>query len=65
MGNRILIYESGQRYEIDQELIYIPKFQRPYIEKRITEILPAGLEFRFDTVSDEDKDENTKETCRS
>lgn len=41
MGNKILIYENGQRYEIDSEQIYVPKFAV------------------VDTVSKEDKDENT------
>ena len=26
MGNKILIYDNGQRYEIDADLIYVPWF---------------------------------------
>lgn len=28
MGNKILIYHDGQRYEIDSDLIYVPKFEK-------------------------------------
>ncbi len=28
MGRKILIYENGQTYEIDEEEIYIPKFEK-------------------------------------
>lgn len=27
MGNKILIYDHGQTYEIDSDLIYVPQFQ--------------------------------------
>lgn len=52
MGNKILIYENGQRYEMDSDLIYTPWFVGGNL--RSIEVS------RRDTVSNEDKDENTK-----
>lgn len=36
MGNKILIYENGQTYEIDSDLIYVPTFDKPKEEKSDT-----------------------------
>lgn len=44
MGKQILIYSHGQVFTMDEDLIYIPYFARE----------------KSDTVSKEDKDENTK-----
>lgn len=55
MGDKILIYDTGNRYEIDSDLIYVPKFVQPLLKKRIDAILPDGLEFIFN----EDKNEET------
>ena len=52
MGKQILIYENGQRYEIDSELIYTPWFVGGNL--RSIEVS------KRDTVSSGDKDENTK-----
>ena len=51
MGNKILIYHDGQRYEIDSDLIYTPWF--------VGDNLRSIEVSRRDTVSNEDKDENT------
>ena len=34
MGNKILIYENGQRYEIDSDQIYVPKFDTVSTENK-------------------------------
>lgn len=54
MGNKILIYHEGQRYEIDSDLIYTPWFVGGKL--RSIEVSKSN------TVSEnnEDKDENTR-----
>ena len=37
MGKLILIYDTGQTYEIDSDLIYIPIFEAPKDDTNITE----------------------------
>lgn len=39
MGNKILIYENGQRYEIDSDQIYVPKFDTVKKEDKDDKIL--------------------------
>lgn len=36
MGKQITIYDNGQTYEIDSDLIYIPVFDKPKEEKSDT-----------------------------
>ena len=53
MGNKVLIYHDGQRYEIDSDLIYTPWF----VGGKLRSIEVS----KSDTASEnnEDKDENT------
>ena len=43
LGNKIIIYENGQRYEIDSALIYVPVFERE--NKNDTESKELIVEF--------------------
>lgn len=49
MGNKILIYDNGQRYEIDSDLIYVPWF----VGDKIVSVDVF--------VKEENKNENTKQ----
>lgn len=61
MGDKILIYDSGQKYEIDDELIYIPAWARPSVKKKIDAILPDGLEFVFEKEENKNEKESNQD----
>lgn len=48
MSDKIIIYDNGQTYEIDSDLIYVPSFLQPAITKKINAILPDNIEFQFE-----------------
>lgn len=45
MGNKILIYDNGQTYQIDSDLIYVPSFFQLEENKNDTESKERAIEF--------------------
>jgi hypothetical protein len=63
MGNKILIYENGQRYEMDSDLIYLPWFiagRRSGKTNMAMEALRQAKENGLTTLVLGDKDETNK-----
>mgnify|MGYP006935472458 CR=1 FL=1 len=55
MGKKITIYDSGQTYEIDSELIYMPEFIIDLFSNKNNGRLSPGLKYQ-----NKDENENTK-----
>lgn len=55
MGNKVVIYDTGQTYEIDSDLIYIPWFMSALDNKTMYDVgLLKKLEIKVDTVSEKE-----------
>lgn len=55
MGNMVVIYDTGQTYEIDSDLIYTPWFMSALDNKKMYDVgLLKKLEIKVDTVSEKE-----------
>ncbi len=62
MGKKITIYDSGQTYEIDSELIYVPEFIIDLFSNKNSGRLSPGLKYQNEDAKKENKDDTESKT---